>query len=182
MAGDKAFDLGIIVGRFQVLHKGHGYMIRKAQAVCSELAIFVGSSQESGTLKNPLSYEMRAKILKEAFPGITVYPLPDIGVGNTYSWGEYVLENVKKNCGRLPDLTISGYESRRTSWLEEKWNIAQLIVPKIIDISATKMIQYIIDGDQQTWNRFIEPAIISMYGQIREVVLQSRDKLETMSI
>ncbi len=54
---NKPFDLGVMVGRFQTLHTGHVYMIEKAVAVCERVGIFVGSSQESGTSKNPYTYE-----------------------------------------------------------------------------------------------------------------------------
>ena len=49
----KPFALGILVGRFQVVHAGHEQMIRTAMALCDRVGIFIGSSQESGTSKNP---------------------------------------------------------------------------------------------------------------------------------
>ena len=39
---NKAFKLGIIVGRFQTFHTGHLDMIEKACAVCDRVGIFVG--------------------------------------------------------------------------------------------------------------------------------------------
>ena len=179
---NKAFELGIIVGRFQVLHKGHGYMIRKALQTCSEVAVFIGSSQESGTLKNPLSYELRADLLRTAIPDVKTYPLPDIGVGNNNKWGDYVLENAECQCGSLPDLIVSGFESRRAEWIDEKWKIAELSVPKIIDISATQMIKYMIDDERYKWEQYIEPGIADRYDEIRKYVLASRNNIETMSI
>ena len=73
---NKAFKLGIIVGRFQTFHTGHLDMIEKACAVCDRVGIFVGSSQESGTLKNPFTYETRRKMLQKVCGSrVTVYPL-----------------------------------------------------------------------------------------------------------
>ena len=63
----KPFQLGIIVGRFQTFHTGHLDMVSKACAVCEKVGVFVGSSQEAGTLKNPFSYEARYKMLKKIF-------------------------------------------------------------------------------------------------------------------
>ena len=179
---EKPFDLGVIVGRFQVLHKGHGDIIRKALQLCKETAIFVGSSQESGTLKNPFSYEIRKELLLTAFPELSVYPLPDIGVGNTYAWGDYVLQNICEHCGRYPELFVSGRESRRTSWIDESWNIGELFIPKTIDISATKMIRFVIEDDQKSWETYIEPALTDRYFLFRENILASKDNLETKSI
>ena len=80
----KPFALGILVGRFQVVHAGHEQMIRTAMALCDRVGIFIGSSQESGTSKNPFPYALRRQLLENLFGGgVEIYPLPDIGVGNT---------------------------------------------------------------------------------------------------
>jgi len=179
---EKAYKTGILVGRFQILHKGHGDMIRKAQQICEHIDIFVGSSQESGTLKNPLSFEMRKDLLAQVFPRAGIFPLPDIGVGNTYAWGDYVVGKVVDCTGGLPDLLVSGVESRRNSWLDDKWNIAQLFVPKTIDISATRMIQFMLDDDRASWEQYIEPGIAGRYEEIRNFVAASRNNLNTDSI
>ena len=102
---NKAFKLGIIVGRFQTFHTGHKYMVDKACAVCDRVGILVGSSQESGTLKNPFTFEMRREMLKKVFGDrVRIEPLPDIGVGNNGKWGDYVLQNVQRYFGKAPDL------------------------------------------------------------------------------
>ena len=115
---EKAYSLGIMVGRFQTLHIGHTQMIRKAIELCDEVGIFIGSSQEFGTAKNPFSYEMRKALICDIFgESVKVFPLPDIGVGNVPEWGEYVLKNVFDNFSQFPDLFISGKEERRAVWL-----------------------------------------------------------------
>ena len=111
MMEEKPFRLGLVVGRFQTLHTGHEDMIRKAIALCDRVGLFVGSSQESGTFKNPFSYELRREMLTDVFgSNVCVYPLPDIGVGNNAKWGDYVLGQVAERFGRLPDLVVSGKE------------------------------------------------------------------------
>ncbi len=181
----KPFKLGVMVGRFQTLHLGHEDMIRKASAICDRTAIFIGSSQESGTYKNPFSYELRKELLKTVFgDSIEVYPLPDIGVGNTAKWGEYVLKNVRERCGEIPDLMISGRESRRTDWFEspDGRNLAELLIPKTVEISASEMREYFIDDDKKTWQSFTSPVLWDRYEELRAIVLASKDILETKSI
>ena len=117
MQSEKPFSLGILVGRFQVVHAGHEQMIRTALSLCRRVGIFVGSSQESGTSTNPFPYEIRRQLLRNLFgDAVEIYPLPDIGVGNTAAWGDYVLQNVRTRFGCLPDLLVSGKESRRLDW------------------------------------------------------------------
>ena len=181
----KPFELGILLGRFQTFHTGHEYMIEKAILSCDTVGVFIGSSQESGTAKNPFSYEVRESVLKKVFGDkISVYPLPDIGVGNNSKWGDYVLENVISRFGKTPDLLISGKEERRVSWFDSTAGdgIAKLYVPKVIDISATEMRSYLIDGDFESWKRYTNPALWDSYNELRAAVLAAKDNLETDSI
>lgn len=181
----KPFELGIVVGRFQTLHTGHGEMIDTAIAICGQVGIFVGSSQESGTLKNPLTYEDRARILRKRFGDkVSIYPLPDIGVGNNAAWGNYVLQNVTERFGRTPDLLISGKEERRVNWFDsvEGLTIAELYVPKTIDISSTAMREHLIAGDRSAWQTYTDPLLWDEYDFLREKVIAAKDNPHTASI
>ena len=181
----KPFQLGLLVGRFQTLHLGHADMIGTATALCSRTAVFIGSSQEAGTLKNPFSYEMRKKMLQTVFgEAIEIYPLPDIGVGNNAVWGDYVLRNVRERCGRLPDLLVSGKEERRISWFDgtEGLAIAELYIPKTIDISATALRECFLRDDQAQWRQFTDPRLWDQYETLRQAVLAAKDNLNTSSI
>ena len=182
----KPYKLGIFVGRFQVFHSGHEMMLSKGMELCEQVGIFVGSSQESGTLKNPFSYEMREEMLTKVLGGenVSIYPLPDIWIGNNSKWGEYVLENVMGHFGMTPDLFISGKEERRISWFDSVAGlaIAELYIPKSIDISATEMRRYMIDGDFETWKKYVNPVLWEDFDRMRDVVISSKDNLETGSI
>lgn len=182
---NRPFPLGILLGRFQTLHKGHVDMIERALAVCDRVGIFVGSAQESGTSKNPFSFELRKQMLERVFGDrIAVLPLKDIGVGNNSTWGDYVLDNAEKVFGRLPDLFISGKENRRTEWLmsDRGVKIAELIIPKTIEISATVMRQFLIDGEKEAWQQYAPEEIWPMFDILREAVLLSKGNNETQSI
>lgn len=181
----KPFELGIIVGRFQTFHTGHEYMINTAVSICERVAIFVGSSQESGTLKNPFDYKTRERILRKLFGStVDVFPLPDIGVGNTSAWGDYVLKNVAERCGKAPDLLISGKEARRLDWFDSKKGVqtAELYVPKTIDISATRMREFFINDNFDEWIKYTNPVLWNDYETLRAAVLGSKDNLETASL
>ncbi len=182
---NKTFDLGIMVGRFQTFHKGHEYMIDKAVGVCQRVGIFIGSSQESGTQKNPYTYQVRESILRKVFGNnIDIFPLPDIGVGNNSKWGDYVLENVKQHYGKSPDLLISGKEERRISWFDsvEGNMTAELYIPKVIEISATQMREYLIKNDMVSWKKYTNPLLWNEFDELREAVLCSMDNTKTDSI
>lgn len=181
----KPFSLGILVGRFQTIHSGHEYMIRTALALCERVVIFVGSSQEAGTAVNPFSYSTREGLLRLLFGDeIQICPLPDIGVGNNSSWGEYVLHNVETVCGRMPDLLVSGKETRRVSWFDgiTDVNISELYIPKTIDISASQMRGFFIEDDRESWQRYTNRALWGQYDSLRQQVLDAKDNLATASL
>lgn len=181
----KSFELGLVLGRFQTFHKGHEFIIDKAVEFCDNVCVLVGSSQESGTLKNPFSYETRERLLKKIYGDkIKVFPLPDIGVGNNSAWGEYVLKTVKEHFNRFPDLLVSGKEERRISWFDglDNAQISELYVPKILDVSATKMREYFIDDNRGKWESLTNEKLWDEYESLRREVLDSKDNTFTSSI
>lgn len=185
MPVEKPFRLGILVGRFQTLHAGHEMMVNTAITLCDRVGIFIGSSQESGTNKNPLSYEIREQLLRNVFgDAVEIFPLPDIGVGNTAAWGDYVLHNVEARFGRRPDLLVSGKETRRLDWFDSAGGekIAELYIPKTIAISASQMRTLLERDAYEEWTHYVNPENHGMYDILRAAVLSARDNLETDSL
>ena len=181
----KPFRLAILVGRFQTLHAGHEDMIDTALSLADRVAVFIGSSQESGTEKNPYDYELRKRMLRLLYgERIGVHPLPDIGVGNNGRWGEYVLREVVKAEGSLPDLLVSGKEERRVSWFDgiTGCRVAELYIPKTVPVSASLLRRALADGDREGWEQFVSPKLRPLYEQLREQYLRSMDRLHTKSI
>ena len=182
---EKPYKLGILVGRFQTVHTGHCMMIGKAAELCERVGIFVGSSQEYRTAKNPFTYEEREEMLRAVCPEcVSIFPLPDIGVGNNARWGEYVLKNVLDRFGMMPELSVSGKEERRASWLEGELGaeVAELYVPKTIDISATAMREFFLRDDRAAWQSYTDERLWGMYDTLREAVIASKDNMNTKSI
>ena len=181
----KPYQFAILVGRFQVLHLGHVDMIRKAQALADRVGLLVGSSQEAGTAKNPLSYAGREEALRAVFGDtVEIRPLPDIGVGNNSTWGDYVLTRVETEFGRLPDLLVTGREGRRVDWFSgpRGRGIAELYVPKTIEISATEMRAFLEADDRVSWQQYAPEPLHPLYPMLRAAVLVAKDNLETASL
>ena len=181
----KPFELGITVGRFQSFHIGHELMIDTACALCERVVVLVGSSQESGTAKNPLTYDQRERILRRVFGDrIEIYPLPDIGVGNNGKWGGYVLQKVEEFCHRRPDLLVSGKEERRLDWFDtvEGLKIAELYIPKTIEISASEMRAHLICGDKAAWQEYTDPLLWDDYEWLKAAVERAKDNQYTDSL
>lgn len=87
------------VGRFQPFHNGHLRAIKGILDIHKNLLVIIGSTQESNTNKNPLSYEIRKKMIKsvlidEGFDlkRVKIVPLPDIN--DDSKWVDYLIESV----------------------------------------------------------------------------------------
>jgi len=62
----KKWDVGLIVGRFQPVHKGHIHAVKYALSKAEELVIGIGSAQYSHELKNPFTAGERFRMIRLA--------------------------------------------------------------------------------------------------------------------
>ena len=135
------YKLGLVVGRFQPFHNGHVYIIDEALKIAEEVCILVGSSQESGTEHNPFSYELRRDLIESTYKSevrdkrLFIRPLPDAGLGNVSAWGDYVIKKAVEYMGRIPDVFVTGEESRRTSWFAN-YSFDEISVTKVGEPSS----------------------------------------------
>ncbi len=177
----------LVIGRFQPLHKGHVHIIEGALKNAEKVLILIGSSQESGTYKNPLTYEIRKDMLEKTFDEfikagrIMVKPLPDAGLGNVSAWGDYVMEKAEEAAGRLPDLFVTGEEERRKSWFEN-YSIAEIVVSKVGDYSATKIRKALLLADFDSFKESVPKEITDYYDLLKEAVTEAENNKDSASI
>lgn len=76
----KEADVGVIVGRFQVheLHDGHRCLIDQVRESHDRVIVFLGLSRLRNTLRNPLDFRARQKMIHEAYPDIDVHYIEDV--------------------------------------------------------------------------------------------------------
>jgi bifunctional NMN adenylyltransferase/nudix hydrolase len=72
-------DVGVIVGRFQVneLHDAHKQIIDFVVKNHKKVIVFLGVSPTLSTKNNPLDYVSRKEMILQAYPNVTVMPIPD---------------------------------------------------------------------------------------------------------
>ncbi len=98
---------GVIVGRFQVheLHEGHMELIRAVKGRHNRVIIFVGTSPNGMTKRNPLDFITRKAMIQAKFPDITVLLLPDVATDER--WSEILDERIREVTG-YGDVTLYG--------------------------------------------------------------------------
>lgn len=80
----KQYNIGLVIGRFQPLHKGHVYLIKKALVVCEKIIIGIGSSNVQDS-NNPFEVKERKKMVEELIRSekldgwvIKIIEIPDV--------------------------------------------------------------------------------------------------------
>ena len=68
---------GVLIGRFQPLHRGHKKVIDTYRSEFDEFELVVGSADEERTEDNPLSFKERKDIIKACYPDLNIVPVAD---------------------------------------------------------------------------------------------------------
>lgn len=175
----KAYDTGLICGRFQTFHKGHERLVDTGLLLCDRLLILIGSAQECGTERNPFNINTRTKILKAIYgdrPEIMIYGLADLTDENDIrpEWGRYLLDNTDRYIHKNPEIMIYGNDESRSNWFDKKdlANTAELIMNRYdMPISATMVRNAMAKDDRKLWMSFVNPRLHKMYDELREELM-----------
>ena len=83
----KSYDVGIIVGRFQVaeLHSAHKDLIESVMNNHPRTVIILGVNKVPGTRNNPLDYAARKQMIQEVYPDIDVLYIEDCKSNEVWS-------------------------------------------------------------------------------------------------
>lgn len=171
----KPYDIGLICGRFQTFHKGHESLVESGLKLCDRVLILVGSSQESGTERNPYNVVTRTNMIREIYDdskSVLIYGLADMSNEDDIrpEWGRYLLDKVDKIIYKAPEIMIYGNDESRSKWFsqEDIRDTSELIVNRgKIDISATKVRKAMALDNRKEWMSMVNPKLHKMYDQLR---------------
>lgn len=65
------------LGRFQPFHLGHFNVVKQKKEEFDHFKLIIGSPEESGTERNPLTFEQRKELVKACFPDIEITAVED---------------------------------------------------------------------------------------------------------
>lgn len=149
--------LAFIVGRFQPFHKGHQHLV-DASLDFDKVIIFLGSSQENRTKKNPLNFEER-KIIIESYYNMphkmSFFPLED--KESDKDWTDQIKETLQQyeNEYEIYSICCNKDESTKESNdLFNSLNVNKLLIKQGLDIDATNIRKKLFDD-------FIDPESIT---------------------
>ena len=170
------YNQAVILGRFQPLHLGHVHVIEEALKAAKNVLIIVGSSQESRTPNNPFSYEERKVFIQKVFGDkVRICPLKDAGLGNVHAWGNLLVETAEKEVGQI-DCFVLGSEAKNNTWFDEekRSRIDLLEISRAdIDISSTKIRDFLKNGNEESFKEFIPINLHEEYEFMKDVISKS---------
>lgn len=177
---EKIFEISLILGRFNHLHNGHKMLIDMSRKISNKTLVLIGSSNKSGTLRNPYTIELRKKIIEKVYGNeddVIIAELSDLTHENdiSFEWGRYLLNNSEKIIGKKTDLMIYGKDESRKGWFAEADvnNITELIVSREkIKISATKLREYLVYGNFNEWSKYVPKEIYEDFDMLRKELLK----------
>lgn len=185
---------GIILFRAQPFHNGHLAQIRRALCDANNLTniyIFVGSADKSGTKRNPIPIDVRLDLVKysleEAFNSIQlknihVVPLNDLSdeANNTHSWGEYLYKNMCELTGDTdfifyysdkPEIALSWFDSTTISHIYFRF------LPRVENISATSVrisLARLDNLDRMALETDLPPYVYSQIDRLHNYIVSAR--------
>lgn len=89
------YDIAVIIGRFQPIHRGHIPAFRKAEEIARQTVCVIGSINKPSTPKNPFSFEQRAALVEEAVTEEGLRLPYTVGVEDTFYREQEWYRNVR---------------------------------------------------------------------------------------
>lgn len=141
---NKAF----VIGRFQPFHVGHANLIKQAKSYGEEVVVLIGSANVARSIKNPLTFDERAKLITSEFPGVTVVPINDYPYDDRLWVSEIkrIIHDTKNSC------IVGSNKDESTYYLKIFGDDIQVVdCPQYFDIdgktvNATMVRDAIFDG------------------------------------
>jgi bifunctional NMN adenylyltransferase/nudix hydrolase len=110
------YKVGIYIGRFQPVHKGHLLTIETMLKMCEKIIVSIGSSNRPKTIENPWHESFREEMIKKAL-------LDHLGETPEAGWTDYP---TKTSLDRISFQYVNDYMYNDNKWAAELYSSALL--------------------------------------------------------
>ena len=160
----------VLIGRWQILHKGHVTLLREALAVAPQVIIVLGSAGHSRDARNPFTWEERQQqfellLTEEERSRVVFLPIRDYY--DHARWRDAVRAGVARLTNRADQISIVGFKKDRVTAeyldLFPGWSLRE--VEPAHDISATDLRRIyfetqVLPTAMLLIGNYVEPAIV----------------------
>ena len=148
-----ATDLAVVIGRFEILHEGHGNLFKEAAKASKNILVLVGSSYIARNSKDPFTFDERKDVIEHYFKNdidlehinsYRVWPIID----DLYSNTRWIAEVQAAITNRLNEIglgadgrvTLIGYHKDSTSFYLDLFpGYNQFEIKPITKVSSTDL-------------------------------------------
>jgi bifunctional NMN adenylyltransferase/nudix hydrolase len=140
----------VIVGRWQLFHKGHVTLLTKALETAEQVIVVIGSAYRSRDVRNPFNWEERQAMIQAMVPPegrARVKFLPVRDYFDDDRWNSAVRNGVQMLAGGQARVTLVGFKKDHTSYYLDNfptWTW-QSVEPEY-DIDATSLRNVFFEG------------------------------------
>ncbi|PEA25874.1 hypothetical protein CN984_11890 [Bacillus cereus] len=184
----KTFKLGFVIGRFQHIHNSHRKMINTALQSCERVILMVGSSQESGTVRNPYNLYTRMNLIRDVFKTeiedgtLLLAHTDDMTHEDDHStaWGDFLIKKIDMWKGHYGvkdkvDCFIYGNDEERTVWFKPKdiEKISHIVLSRKADNLNATNVRSLMAKDMCTdWLDNVPIEIAYLYSELRKELME----------
>ena len=105
-------EIGVVVGRFQspYIHNGYRYIFERVKKTHDRVFVFIGQTAPAirGSFTDPLTFQMRARMIQKEYPSFEIYKIDDLG--NAAKWSKMLDAQIHLLAG--PGQKVKLYGSR----------------------------------------------------------------------
>ncbi len=140
----------IIVGRWQLFHKGHETLLKAALATAPQVIVVIGSAFRSRDVRNPFNWEERRDMILATLPPDAAGRVKFLPVRDYFDddrWNTAVREGVQQLTGGQGPVTLVGFKKDHTSYyLDHFPTWTWQSVQQEFDIDATSLRNVFFEG------------------------------------
>jgi bifunctional NMN adenylyltransferase/nudix hydrolase len=159
-------DVAILIGRWQILQRGHGTLLQAALAAAPQVIVVIGSALHSRDTRNPFTWQERQAQFQAVMSPTDRARVRFLPVRDYYDderWRDAVRAGVAKLTSSGKRITLVGFKKDHTSQyldLFPGWTLLE-VAPEY-DINSTDLRAIYFEMDQDM------PAALSMIGNYVE--------------
>jgi bifunctional NMN adenylyltransferase/nudix hydrolase len=139
----KKYQTAVVVGRWQLFHKGHETLMQTALTVADSVIVVIGSSFRSRDVRNPFNWEERKAMIEASLSNADKSRVRFLPVRDYFDddrWNKSVREGVAQLTGGNGAITLVGFKKDHTSYYLDNfpsWTL-QTVEPAI-ELDATTL-------------------------------------------
>lgn len=137
------YQKAIVIGRYQIYHKGHEQLTNRALEIAEEVLVIVGSSFQSRNIRNPFKWTERAAMIAATLPESDQARLRFLPVRDYYDdtlWNADVRRQVGACASGADRVALVGFKKDDTTYYLDNfpdWSMVE--IESEFDIDATAL-------------------------------------------